>query len=285
MYYYIINPAAGHGTAHNLQDKLRTELKSLGIGGEFITTTGKGDATRLASQAIAKGYTTIVAVGGDETVNEVINGVTSDTAAIGVIPIGSVNQIANQLGILSWQQGCAVLAARRITEYALIAAGDDFFISSLTLGFETELPDVQAPPPSKNIKNKVLHLRDSFKKAQNYKTISCKIQVDGGYTVSADVFSLSVTNQKFVNPTAPNELSVTITDRPNKRQLGNLLLRGNKAESLGELATTNFQGKKITLEAVPPINVAIDGKIIARTPLTIRLTDRRVRFIVEKPQV
>ena len=282
MYYYIINPAAGHGAAHNLQDKLRTELKGLGIGGEFVTTTGKGDATRLASQAIAKGYTTIVAVGGDETVNEIINGVTSDTAAIGVIPIGSTNQIAAQLGIMNWQQGCTVLAARRITEYALIAAGDDFFVSSLTLGFETELPDVAAPP-DKNLKDKLLHLRDSFKRAQNYKIIKSKIQVDGGYTVNANVFSLSITNQKFINPTAPNELSVTITDRPSKRQLGSLVLRGNKAASLGDMATTNFQGKNFTLSSEPPINVAIDGKIIARTPLTIRLTDRRVRFIVEKP--
>lgn len=282
MYYYIINPAAGHGAAHTLQDKLRTELKSLGIGGEFVTTTGKGDAGRLASQAVAKGYTTIVAVGGDQTVNEVMNGVTSDTAAIGVIPIGSVNQIATQLGISSWQQACNVLAVRRITEYALIAAGDDFFLSSLTLGFETELPDVQAPP-NKNFKDKLLHVRESFKRAQNYQTITCKIKVDDGYTVSAKVFSLSITNQKFIDPTAPNELSVTITDRPSKRQLSNLLLRGSKAESLSELATTNFQGKKITLAAEPPINVAIDGKVMARTPLTIRLTDRRVRFIVEKP--
>jgi len=281
MYYYIINPAAGHGAAHTIQDKLRNELKSLGIGGEFVTTTGQGDATRLASQAIAKGYTTIVAVGGDETVNEIINGVTSDTAAIGVIPIGSTNQIASQLGISSWQQGCTVLAARRITEYALIAAGDDFFLSSLTLGFETELPDSQ-PAPDTSLKGRVLHLRDSFNHARNYKTIKCKIKVDDGYTVSAEVFSLCVTNQKFINPTAPNELSVSITDRPSKRQIGNLLLRGGKAKSLGELATTNFQGKKITLAAEPPINVAIDGKIIARTPLAIRLTNRRVRFIVEK---
>jgi len=284
MYYYIINPAAGHGAAHNIQDKLRTELKSLGVGGEFVTTTGRGDATRLASQAIAKGFTTIVAVGGDETINEVINGVTSDSAAIGVIPIGSVNKIASQLGIVSWQQACTVLAARRITEYALIAAGDDFFLSSLTLGFETELPNAQTPP-SNNLKDKIMHLRDSFKRAQNYQTIKCEIQVDDGYTVKANVFSLSVTNQKFIDPMAPNELVVNITDRPSKLELGNLLFRGSKAESLGELATTNFQGKKITLTAKPPINVAIDGKIIARTPLTIRLTDRRVRFIVEKPTV
>lgn len=282
MYYYIINPAAGNGAAHSLQDKLRTELKSLGIGGEFVTTTGQGDATRLASQAIAKGYTTIVAVGGDETINEIINGVTSESAAIGVIPIGSTNKIAAQLGIHGWQQGCAVLAARRIAEYALIAAGDDFFLSSLTLGFETELPEAQTPT-GKNLKERALHFRDSFKRAQNYQPIKCQIKVDDAYTVRTDVFSLNVTNQKFISSTAPNELSVSITDRPSKRQLSNLLLRGTKAESLGELATTNFQGKKILLTATPPVNVAIDGKIVARTPLTIRLTDRRVRFIVEKP--
>lgn len=284
MYYYIINPAAGKAMAHTIQDKLRTELKALGIGGEFVTTTGPGDATKLASQAIAKGFTTIVAVGGDETVNEVINGVVSDQAAVGVIPIGVTNQIANQLGIHTWQQGCTVLAARRISEYALIAAGEDFLLSSLTLGFETELPEV-VTPPSSSLKDKVLHLRDSFKRAQDYEPIACSIDVDGKYTVRAKVFSLSVTNQKFISSTAPNELSVSITDRPNKRQIGSLLLLGKHSESLGELATTHFQGKRITLSTTPSTNVAIDGKIVARTPLTIRLTDRRIRFIVEKPSV
>lgn len=284
MYYYIVNPAAGQAAAHGIQDQLRTELKSKGIGGEFVTTTGPGDATKLASQAIAKGFTTIVAVGGDETVNEIINGVVSDTAAIGVIPIGTSNSIAHQLGIHSWQQGCAVLAARRISEYALIAAGDDFFLSSLTLGFETELPQAQSLPASR-LKDKIAHLRQNFKRAQQYQTTKCRITVNDTYTVTADVFSLSITNQRFISSTAPNELTVSITDRPTKRQLGDLLLRGHKAESLGELATTNFQGSKLVLEATPPTNVAIDGKIIARTPLVIRLTDRRVRFIVEKPIV
>ena len=44
-----------------------------------------------------------------------------------------------QLGIVQWQQACEALAARRLTPYSLIAAGQKFFLSTLTLGFETDL--------------------------------------------------------------------------------------------------------------------------------------------------
>lgn len=280
MYYYIINPAAGHGAAHDLQDKLRTELKALGIGGEFVMTTGPGDATKLASQAASKGYTTIVAVGGDDTVNEVINGVISDTAAVGVLPIGKHNLLAAQLGIVTWQQGAAVLASRRISEYALIAAGDDFFLSSLTIGFENEV--AESLPPS-GLKHKVAHWRETLKRSQVYEPIDCHINVDSAYTVHAKAFSLSVTNQKFLSPTAPNELAVSIAERPSKRQLGSLLIRSGHREALDELANTHFHGKYLKIESTPEVNVAIDGKFVSRTPLTIHLTDRRIRLIVEKP--
>src|SRR6516225_10814395 len=139
MYYYIVNPAAGRGQIKNLQDKMRSRLDDLGIRGEWAKTTGAGDATRLAKAAVASGHTTIVAVGGDDTVNEVINGVDKSNVAVGIIPIGTANRVAGQLGIVQWQQACEALAARRLTPYSLIAAGQKFFLSTLTLGFETDL--------------------------------------------------------------------------------------------------------------------------------------------------
>ena len=82
MYYYILNPTSGSGSINNLQDKLRSTLNAYGIGGEFAKTTGPGDATKLAKSALEKGYNTIIAVGGDDTVNEVINGLAGSPAAI-----------------------------------------------------------------------------------------------------------------------------------------------------------------------------------------------------------
>jgi diacylglycerol kinase family enzyme len=78
-------------------------------------------------------------VGGDDTVNEVINGIDRENVAVGIIPIGTTNRVATQLGIITWQQACEALAARRLTPYSLIAAGQKFFLSTLTLGFETDL--------------------------------------------------------------------------------------------------------------------------------------------------
>src|SRR4051812_15331753 len=133
MYYYIVNPAAGRGQIRHLQDKMRGRLDELGIRGEWVKTTGPGDATRMTRQAIASGHTTVIAVGGDDTVNEVINGIENENVAIGIIPLGTTNRVATQLGIVQWQQACEALAARRLTPYSLIAAGQKFFLSTLTL--------------------------------------------------------------------------------------------------------------------------------------------------------
>src|SRR4051812_6735399 len=109
MYYYIINPTSGRGAINNIQEKLRSTLQQLGIDGEFAKTTGPGDATKMAKAAADKGSKTIVAVGGDDTVNEVINGLAESSVAIGIIPIGTSNELANQFGINHWQQACTVL--------------------------------------------------------------------------------------------------------------------------------------------------------------------------------
>jgi len=285
MYYYIVNPTAGHGQVKNLQDKLRARLDQLGIRGEWAKTTGPGDATRLAKAAVASGHTTIVAVGGDDTVNEVINGIENDSTAIGIIPIGTANRVANQLGIITWPQACDALAARRLTPYSLIAAGQKFFLSTLTLGFETDL-DKTVDMSAKGWRAKASQFAKSFGHATTYNSLKCKIEVDGKFTVNCDLFSLTVANQKFLNPLAENRLIIALSDRPNaKLKLGGLVwqtLRSGSRGTLEDTATTRFLADRVVIETEPPTGIMVDGKVAGRTPIAIRLTDRRVRFITEK---
>jgi len=285
MYYYIVNPTAGHGQVKNLQDKLRARLDQLGIRGEWAKTTGPGDATRLAKAAVASGHTTIVAVGGDDTVNEVINGIENDSTAIGIIPIGTANRVANQLGIITWPQACDALAARRLTPYSLIAAGQKFFLSTLTLGFETDL-DKTVDMSAKGWRAKASQFAKSFGHATTYNSLKCKIEVDSKFTVNCDLFSLTVANQKFLNPLAENRLIIALSDRPNaKLKLGGLVwqtLRSGSRGTLEDTATTRFLADRVVIETEPPTGIMVDGKVAGRTPIAIRLTDRRVRFITEK---
>lgn len=285
MYYYIVNPTAGHGQIKNLQTKLRSRLDGLGIRGEWVKTTGPGDATRLAKAAVAAGHTTIVAVGGDDTVNEVINGIEHDNVAVGIIPIGTANRVANQLGIITWPQACEALAARRLTPYSLIAAGQKFFLSTLTLGFETDL-DKTVDTSTNGLRARVAQLAQSLGHAQSYQTLKCRIEVDGKYTLSCDLFTLSVANQKFLNPLADNRLIVALSDRPNARlKLGRMVvqtLRSRGQSTLEDTATTRFLADRVVIETDPPTGIMVDGKVAGRTPIAIRLTDRRIRFITEK---
>ena len=62
-------------------------------------TEGPGHGEKLAREVVGKGYRTIVAAGGDGTVNEVLNGIDPKICTLGVLPVGTMNVLALELGI------------------------------------------------------------------------------------------------------------------------------------------------------------------------------------------
>jgi diacylglycerol kinase family enzyme len=99
----IYNPASGQNRERRSEQVLRAAevLRGAGVEVQTCTTTGAGSAIVQARQAAEAGFDTIVACGGDGTVNEVLNGVmtaaTDTPATIGVIPLGSGNLLATDL--------------------------------------------------------------------------------------------------------------------------------------------------------------------------------------------
>jgi YegS/Rv2252/BmrU family lipid kinase len=93
----VLNPNAG--SADDCE-ALRAAVAALGDA-EVCTTEGPGDAERLAREAVEAGCELVVAAGGDGTVNEVANGLaeTASALALGVIPLGTANVFAHNLGL------------------------------------------------------------------------------------------------------------------------------------------------------------------------------------------
>ena len=98
----ILNPAAGPRDFHQQLDQAAEHLRAHGWEVESLHTAQRGDATRLAHQAADAGYDVAVAVGGDGTVNEVVNGLAGSPTALGVIPAGTANVYAADVGIPAW---------------------------------------------------------------------------------------------------------------------------------------------------------------------------------------
>ncbi len=101
--YFIVNPQAGGFRGfQKLVDKAVNQLSKQGYQVECTDTTGAGDGLRLARQAAAQGYDVAVAIGGDGTVNEVCNGLAGTDTALGVLPAGTGNVYAAEVGIPIW---------------------------------------------------------------------------------------------------------------------------------------------------------------------------------------
>jgi YegS/Rv2252/BmrU family lipid kinase len=100
----IVNPMARKGRSSRDWPRLQATLKQRLGEFDWTPTTQPGDATRLARQAVVDGYDTLVAVGGDGTVNEVVNGVLSNGAmarpdlVVCPVPAGTANEMVSALG-------------------------------------------------------------------------------------------------------------------------------------------------------------------------------------------
>jgi diacylglycerol kinase (ATP) len=86
----IFNPAAKGEKARSLENRIRVLSKGV----RLWQTEKQGEAEVLAGQAIESGFRTIVAAGGDGTVNAVVNGIADPEVELGILPLGTMNVFA-----------------------------------------------------------------------------------------------------------------------------------------------------------------------------------------------
>jgi diacylglycerol kinase (ATP) len=97
----IYNPASGQHPNGYLTavEGAVTVLREAGVDAEMMQTQGPGTAGELARQASAHGCDTVLACGGDGTVNEVLQTLVGGETALGVVPMGTANALAADLGL------------------------------------------------------------------------------------------------------------------------------------------------------------------------------------------
>ncbi len=98
MYYCIVNPSARSGKGKEIWEKLEKKFSEKGLEYQAAFTKGPGDATRLAKEITTNNQAKLVVLGGDGTLNEVINGISDfENTYVGYIPIGSSNDFSRDL--------------------------------------------------------------------------------------------------------------------------------------------------------------------------------------------
>jgi YegS/Rv2252/BmrU family lipid kinase len=142
--FYIVNPAARGGRAPAAA-AVGAAARAAGLGGEVVTTAAPDDATRLAAAAAAAGAEVVVAVGGDGTAAEVAAGLLHTAAALAVLPAGSGNDLARQLGLPGdWRRALAALPRTRRRRIDTGRANGRLFLQSAGAGLDARVAALQA---------------------------------------------------------------------------------------------------------------------------------------------
>ena len=149
-YCLIVNPTAGKGAAQKALPTIEDHLKKFGIDYDLRLTEYPGHAIQIAQEAGTNGYDTVVAVGGDGTANEVINGLMESangsqvTANLAVLPVGRGNDFSYGMGIVQdLESACKLLVdgKTRQIDVGFVRGGDypegRYFGNGIGIGFDT----------------------------------------------------------------------------------------------------------------------------------------------------
>jgi YegS/Rv2252/BmrU family lipid kinase len=132
----IANPAAGRRRARDAHEEAARGLARAGLRVELFRTSGPRDAEGAARAAVGS-FDLVLAAGGDGTVHEVANGLAGSTTPMGIVPLGSLNVLARELGIpMALEGACAWIGRAEPAAIALGRKDDRYFILMAGIGFD-----------------------------------------------------------------------------------------------------------------------------------------------------
>jgi YegS/Rv2252/BmrU family lipid kinase len=152
-YLAIVNPAAGGGRARRLLDPALARLRAGGIEVDLTETTGPGDATRIVREAYGRGLRNFIAVGGDGTSYEVVNGlypeaINNERPTLGFLPLGTGNSFLRDFSDDVVEYAIESLLAERSHPCDVLRlrhrGGVIYYINLLSIGFTADVATLRA---------------------------------------------------------------------------------------------------------------------------------------------
>jgi YegS/Rv2252/BmrU family lipid kinase len=293
----VVNPSSAGGKTHRRWRQLREIIHDALGPFEERFTASPGDATRLTREALQAGAELVVALGGDGTINEVVNGFFDGTtriapeASFGVLPAGTGGDFIRSLG-LPRDLGAAAAhlkqaPARRLDVGRLEFVGSDgqprarHFINIASFGI-AGLVDRYVNASSKALGGKLSFALASLRAGVAYQNAGVRLVLDGGATQEGRVYNVAVANGRFfgggmkVAPDAELDDGLFDVVTMGDMSFADMLLHGldiYSGKHLGHKKVKVTRARRV--EATPADGVEVlldvDGEQPGRLPATFEL--------------
>lgn len=303
----VVNPASGGGRNGRAWPALARRLAGAGIAFTAVMTERRGDGTALACAALRAGATTVVAVGGDGTANEVINGFFADgqpinpAARFGLIAGGTGNDLARDLG-LAGDAAYAALGPASGTGHVdllhvryTVADGcweERYALQGLFMAVVAEGAAVALPPRVKRVGGGAAYMLGGAVAVMRHRPTRITYRLDDDAPRSARINGGVIANAAFIGgglEIAPGaRMDDGVADIVMVRAIGRLRLmrlmpRLRTGTHLAHPAVSRHAARHIRLEAEDAVLLAIDGEPVGWAPAEASVHPRALPIALPPP--
>jgi len=300
----IVNPNAGVKKGVRDWPLISRLLNSAGISHLCVLTEHRNHANQLAGEFILEGYRNIAVVGGDGTMNEVVNGiflqkhVAPAEITLGMIPVGTGNDWCRTFGIpFDYREAIGILKKGKtflqdVGQISYFRNQDPvqrYFINIAGMGYDALVAKKTNISKEQGRGGPLTYLFFVFSSLFQYKFIEAVIDVDDQQVFKGEMFSMNVGICKYngggmmqVPAAVPDDglFDVTLIKKTSKWMVvryANKLYDGTLID-LSFIST--FRGKSIRIRSVGKIYLEADGESLGHSPFVYEILPRSLKVVV-----
>jgi YegS/Rv2252/BmrU family lipid kinase len=296
----IVNPIAGAGRTVRKWPQIMSLLKSIGLSFEYDLTEASGHAIELAKSAAKKGYELVVSVGGDGTINEIVNGLYNAgnirDVTLGIISTGVGSDFIRTIGIpRSYKEACQRLMNSRklvvdlgVVEYVNNGeVSKRLFVNFAGLGFDAEV--VKATTQRfKALGSTPSYLIGLLTTFVFYETKQVSLILDG-QPEERRVWTILMSNGKYGGGgmlAAPNAdltdglLDVVVIGDLSKLNLLKSLPRIYKGTHLSHPKVTVKRAREIDIRPRQQMSLQADGELLGQSPAHVYMLPTMLNVVI-----
>ncbi|MCB0167337.1 MAG: diacylglycerol kinase family lipid kinase [Anaerolineae bacterium] len=288
--FVVLNPIAGNVNVEEVRRYLEAFLTAQNWSYEFYETVGHDDLAKVVQEKIKAGATLVIAVGGDGTLSEVVNGLIDSSIPLAVIPLGTGNVVAHELGIpLNLEEACQLLIQdHKIRHLDVMQVGHRFFISHISLGLYSLIVE-EIKPEQKRRFGRMIYVWQAIRKMMGKNSWRFELQVDdlalsvrASFILVANAGSVGLYALRWGQHISPDDQHLTVCIIKSRSITDYLKLLWNMARNrhyLDQNIVYLNARQKIAIETAQPVPVRADGDIIGKSQVQIQVIPAAVRIL------
>ena len=291
----IYNPRSGQRDLMHDILAAREFLLSHGWAVDWFVEDDANRITALSREAADAKYDAVIAAGGDGTISRVVNGLAHTETALGILPAGTGNSWALEMGIPvskiftrhAMLEAAAVLVGGETRQVDLGTAGDNYFLLWAGIGFDAKVTEEVSYELRRQIGNLATWIT-GFQVASEYPGARATIVVDGKKVYKRFILTVIGNAQSY-----GGTVRMTPIARMDDGLLDVCVFKGKGFSDtlrhlmmlLSQTHMTSpyvdyYQGEKILIDAAEPLPVHLDGDPMGHTPMEFGVAPKALRVIL-----